>query len=57
MEKYNHIESIAKDKCVPVRVGVKEVSGKSVSRRTEMSYKAQFPGKSAQDDKAQWIRR
>ncbi len=57
MEKYNHIESIAKDKCVSVRVGVKEVLGKSVSRRTEMSYKAQFPGKSAQDDKAQWIRR
>ena len=57
MIKHSHIKPIAKDKCVPVRVGVKEVHGKSVSRRTEMSYKAQFPGKSAQDDKAQWIRK
>ena len=53
MIKSNHIKPIAKDKCVPVRVGVKEVHGKSVNRRTEMPYKAQFPGKSAQDDKAQ----
>ena len=57
MEEYNHIESIAKDKCLLARVGVKEVLGKGVSRRTEMSYKAQFPGKLAQDNDAQWIGR
>jgi len=56
MIKSNHIQPIAKDKCVSARAGVKEVHGKSVNRRIETSYKAQFPGKSAQDDKAQWIK-
>ena len=57
MTKYNHIEPIAKDKGASARMGLEEVSGKGVSRRTEMSYKAQFPGKLAQDNKAQWIRK
>jgi len=53
MIKVHHKEPIANDKCAFVRECVEEVHGKSVSRRTEMLYKAQFPGKSAQDDKAQ----
>ncbi len=57
MSKNNHIQPIAKDKGVSVRMGLKEVGGKSVSRRTEMSYKARFPGKLAQDNEAQWMRK
>ncbi len=51
MKAYHKL--LANGKGVTVRWGLKEAGGKDVGRRTEMSYKAESPGKTAQHVKAQ----